>query len=117
VPEWQTLAGLLSALVAIVAPMLVYRATRKQIAVDEPQKIIDQLQEERAADRQAFAEREQRHDLQMGRAFTRIEDLETQNKVQWDYILQLRYYIAKPSEAQPPTLPQALASWTRQQSE
>jgi hypothetical protein len=107
-PEWQTLAGLLSTVVAVVAPALVYRATRKQIAVDEPQKIIDQLQEERSEDRKMYMDKEERHEKQLGRAFDRIEGLEAQNRIQWDYILQLRYWAAKPSQEQPPTLPQEL---------
>jgi len=107
-PEWSTIAGIVASLAAVLTPTLLYRTNRRQQTVDQPQKIIDQVQEERAADRASFKEERDHLHMQQQRAFDRIEGLETQNRLLWDYVLQMRYYMAKGSQGIPPTLPEGL---------
>jgi hypothetical protein len=109
VSEWATLATTLGVILAASIPAyLVHRSQRGQRRVDEPQKIIDQIQEERTADREQH-ERERAHfQQQLSRAFSRIEGLESQNTLLLDYVFQLRYHIATKQEGSPPTLPDGL---------
>jgi uncharacterized protein HemX len=107
-PNWQATVGLVSAIGAVVVPWLVYRNTRRQQTVDQPQKIIDQIQEEREADRRAMAEERAHVNQRQARLERRQEDDAVQIRVLWDYVLQLRYFIATGQEGPPPTLPEMI---------
>lgn len=107
--EWATLATAVGLILAAAIPaLLVHRSQQRQRGVDEPQKIIDQIQEERAADREEHTRERTHFQQQLGRAFSRIEGLESQNTLLLDYVFQLRYYIATKQEGSPPTLPDGL---------
>jgi hypothetical protein len=103
-----TLLGILGLMIAAVAPIVVARNQRRQQDVDEPHKMIDQLQKERTADRQAFTEERSSLQQRMGRLERRNEDQSTQIRVLWDYVLQLRYFIATDQPGPPPTLPEGM---------
>ena len=105
---------------------LVQRNIRKQTSVDASQRQIDQLQEDRQADRKMFAEAraewsQERTAMQQQqqRAFERIESLEESQKLliretemRWnvasDYISKLRVHIDRKLDPPPPEFPPEL---------
>lgn len=98
----------IAALVAIVGPLLVYRVNKRTATTDAAQRQIDQIQEDRQADRDQFEKATARMDERQGRSEKRIEQLESLGRISSDYILSLRYHIAEGKPPPPPPFPAEL---------
>lgn len=97
-----------SALVAVVGPYLVYRSNKRASTTDAAQRQIDQIQEDRTADREEFSRASARFTERQGRLESRIETLEAMNRISSDYILTLRAHIASGTPPPPPPFPAEL---------
>ncbi len=107
---WPYVGAVLAGLGAILGPLLVFRNTRKQTTTDLAQKFIDQVQEERATDRQMFFTEKQSLEQRLDRAFQRIEGMEARERMLLDYVSALRHHIDTKSDPPPPPFPSGLSS-------
>jgi septal ring factor EnvC (AmiA/AmiB activator) len=99
----SVIGSLIAGSVAVVGPYLVYRINRRTATTDAAQKQIDQIQEDREADRKQFNETAARFDARQQRVEQRLESAESLLRISSDYILALRFHIAsgKPPTAAP----------------
>src|SRR5437764_1228853 len=102
----DTLIGaLISGAVAVVGYLLVFKVNRKTASVDASQRQIDQIQEDRKADREQLEKAAARFEERIARSENRIEVLEADKKISNDYILLLRYWISEKKNPPPPPFP------------
>jgi outer membrane murein-binding lipoprotein Lpp len=107
----DTLIGAaISGLVALAGYFLVFKVNRRTATTDAAQRQIDQIQEDRAADRDQFEKAATRFDERQARLEIRLEQLEADNRISNDYVYLLRAHI---SEGRPPPPPPFPPSMTR----
>lgn len=75
---------------ALLTPILVHITSRRQITQTENGALIDALQEER------------------DRVIDRLNDRDRVIAELWNYVHELRYWMAKGSVGEPPTMPEGL---------
>jgi len=101
----QTVAMIVTPAFGLLGVWLVQRNAKKANKTSDTQTIIDQLQEERAADRVNFAAVAQKFEDRQQRLETRLENAEGLFRLASDYILSLRYHIAEGKPPPPPPFP------------
>lgn len=99
---------IVSSLVAVVGPWLVYKNQKRSSTTDAAQRQIDQIQEDRKADRDEFSAATTRFVERQQRLENRVENLEARDRVSSQYILDLRYHIAEGMPPPPPAFPPEL---------
>lgn len=100
----EIIAAGLSAAAAALGYWLVHRVNRKNADTNAAQQQIDQIQEDREADRKHA----ERLDARQGRLEQRLELMEGLNRIASDYILGLRWHIAEGKPPPPPAFPPEL---------
>ena len=98
------------AAIGLFGTWLVQRNQKRANKTSDTQTIIDQLQEERAADRENFANAARKFEDRQQRLENRLENAEALFRISSDYVLALRYHIA---EGHPPPPPPYPAEMTR----
>jgi hypothetical protein len=101
----QTIGVLATAFVALVGPFLVYRINKGNARTDAAQRQIDQIQEDRQADRDQFGKAAERMEERQQRLEARIEGMESRERQFSDYVLTLRWHIAEGKPPPPPPFP------------
>jgi hypothetical protein len=105
----DTLIGaLIAGVVSFAGYWLVFRVNRKTATTDAAQRQIDQIQEDRQADREQFASAAIKFDERQSRTERRVEQLEAINRISSDYILTLRWHVAEQLPPPPPPFPPEL---------
>lgn len=100
-----TVVPAVSAVIAIIGPYLVYRINKKTATTDAAQRQIDQIQEDREADRKQFTSATSRMESRQQRLENRIESMESRERQFSDYVLTLRWHIAEGKPPPPPPFP------------
>ena len=93
---------------AITGPVLIYLTSRRSTTTDNAQNQIDQIQEDREADRKQFNETAAKFEARQARLEQRVEGSESMFRLAMDYILQLRYHITEGKQPPPPPFPPEL---------
>ena len=102
----ETLIGaLISGAVAVVGYLLVFKVNKKTATTDAAQKQIDQIQEDREADRRQFETSAARFEERQQRLERRQEQLEAVNRISNDYVYVLRAHISEGRPPPPPPFP------------
>lgn len=105
---WPVVGTIVAAALGLFGTWLVQRNARRQNASTDSQQLIDQLQENYAADRtQWIAERTSLAERQ-SRTEKRLEQGEAMLRLALDYILNLRWHIAEGEPPPPPPFPAEL---------
>jgi len=99
------LGSIAVAAIGLFGTWLVQRNQKRANRTSDTQTIIDQLQEERAADRVNFAATAKRFEERQQRLENRLENAEGIFRLASDYILSLRYHIAEGKPPPPPPFP------------
>ena len=95
---WAAVGTVVAGAFGYLGVWLVQRNERRKSTTDGVQQFIDQIQEERAADRE-----------QLDKALARIDRLESRERLLLDYVAQLRAHIDQRSEPPPPPFPLGLS--------
>lgn len=103
-----TVVPVVSAFIAIIGPYLVYKINKKTASTDAAQRQIDQIQEDREADRTQFTAAATRFEARQQRLEQRIEGMESRERQFSDYVLTLRWHIAEGKPPPPPPFPPEL---------
>jgi chromosome segregation ATPase len=102
----DTLIGaLIAGVVALTGYLLVFRVNRKTATTDAAQRQIDQIQEDREADRAQFQKTAARFEERQQRLEARQEQLEAVNRISNDYVYVLRAHISEGRPPPPPPFP------------
>lgn len=101
----QWIGSGLAFVAAIVGPWLVYRVNKKSATTDAAQRQIDQIQEDRQADREQFEKAANRFEERQRRLEERLESLESINRISNDYVYVLRAHISEGRPPPPPPFP------------
>ena len=105
----DTLIGAaISGFVALAGYFLVFKVNRRTATTDAAQRQIDQIQEDRSADRTQFEKAAAKFEERQGRLETRIESMEARERTFSDYVLTLRWHIAEGQPPPPPPFPPEL---------
>lgn len=101
-------AAIIAAAFGAFGIWLTQRQARRAMNSETAQKFIDQVQEERTADRLKAERERDNFEVQIERAFERIEKLEHSERVLLDYVASLRHHIDMRLDPPPPPFPPAL---------
>jgi outer membrane murein-binding lipoprotein Lpp len=102
----DTLIGAaISGFVALAGYWLVFKVNRRTATTDAAQKQIDQIQEDRSADREQFEKAASRFEERQVRLERRQEQLEAANRISNDYVYVLRAHISEGRPPPPPPFP------------
>jgi outer membrane murein-binding lipoprotein Lpp len=105
----DTLIGAaISGFVALAGYFLVFKVNRRTATTDAAQRQIDQIQEDRTADRDQFEKAAARFEDRQGRLERRLEQLEADNRISNDYVYLLRAHISEGRPPPPPPFPPAM---------
>jgi hypothetical protein len=99
------IGSIVAGLAAVSGPVLVYRINRRTTTTDAAQKQIDQIQEDREADRSQFKDTLVKLEARQQRVEERLERSESMQRISSDYILALRFHIAAGKPPPPPPFP------------
>ena len=99
------LASVVVAAIGFFGTWLVQRNQKKANTSTDTQTLIDQMQEDRQADRAQFAETLTRLEERQQRTERRLENAEGLFRIASDYILALRYHISEGKPPPPPVFP------------
>lgn len=102
---WPVIGTVVAALLAFLGTWLVQKNARRQSSTDVAQRLIDQMQEDREADRTQYAGERASLEARLDRAFQRIEQMETREHALFDYVSLLRWHIEQNSMGPPPPFP------------
>lgn len=105
---WPYVASVMAAAIGFFGTWLVQRNQKKANKTTDTQTLIDQIQEERKADREQFAATSERSEARISRLEERVETAEALFRLASDYILNLRYHIAEGKPPPPPPFPAEL---------
>jgi hypothetical protein len=95
---------------AVVGPALVYRMNRRTATTDAAQRQIDQIQEDRTADRSQFKDTVEKLEARQQRVEDRLERSESLMRIASDYVLTLRWHISEGRPPPPPPFPPELTT-------
>jgi hypothetical protein len=84
---------------------LVFKVNRRTATTDAAQRQIDQIQEDRSADREQFEKAASRFEERQVRLERRQEQLEAANRISNDYVYVLRAHISEGRPPPPPPFP------------
>lgn len=103
---WGPYVGsVLVAVIGFFGTWLVQRNQRRANRTTDTQTLIDQLQEERAAEQAKFDKSLARVDERQARTEKRLENAEALFRIASDYVLSLRHHIAEGKPPPPPPFP------------
>ena len=98
-------ASTVAAVFGYLGIWLVQRNQKKANKTTDTQTLIDQMQEDRQADREQFRETLSRLEERQKRTESRLENAESLFRIASDYILALRYHISEGKPPPPPVFP------------
>jgi outer membrane murein-binding lipoprotein Lpp len=102
----DTLIGAaISGFVALAGYWLVFKVNRRTATTDAAQRQIDQIQEDRSADREQFEKAAAKFEERQARLEARVEQQAALFLIASDYVLTLRWHIAEGQPPPPPPFP------------